>query len=157
MTDAITTLVCKKRKSPEERDTVTILAGDRATVIKAWDHGIMPHEIVHYVVEAVFGLRGFVQLTAEGISSERMIAEKDPQAMQAESLTNAYQYEMWGLTPATDEQFLENAGRHAPLPDGTPERIREGRELIAELSIRWDELPAGGTMELALPPGSGQA
>ncbi|MDA1267264.1 MAG: hypothetical protein O2816_19455 [Planctomycetota bacterium] len=145
----------KKRKSPQDKDTVTI-RGEHTAVFQAWNQASLPHEAVHFMVEDIFGLVGFVRLTAAGISSERMIEEQDPAALACENLTNAYQYELFGMSQTGNaglRQLLHDfvaagSGALAEYPD---ELLEAGRARLLELAGAWAALPLGGHLELELP------
>jgi hypothetical protein len=157
------TLVCTKRKTAQEQDTVTIQCGDRSVVCKAWSHEVMPHEMVHYAVERVFPLRGFVRFVAAGNDPKQLETRHAPtEAIHAEMLTNAFQYELDGMTPADDEHFLATLGSFyaksslEPFQPATAQ-FRAGRGLLQETRSAWEALAPGESMTLSLPvePGAG--
>ena len=148
-------VVAKRAKSAQHQDTVTIQGDGEPLVVRAWSQGTLPHEVVHYAVEAVFGLRGFVRLSAEGQSTDEMIAAKVPEVLRAEALTNAFQYELFGVSEAS------NAALMATLRDSWSDEVLEGiqqqdprldacRDLILDLAGRWRALAAGACLELDL-------
>ena len=145
----------KKRKSPEHKDSVTI-RGEHTAVFQAWNHAGLPHEAVHFMVEEVFGLVGFVRLTAAGISSERMVEEKDPGAMACENLTNAYQYELLGMSEPGNtglRQLMQDfvAAGSGAVEEYSDALLEAGRGRLLELAGAWAALPLGGHLELELP------
>ena len=150
-------LVCKKRKTPPEQDTVTILCGERTWVFKAWDQGILPHELVHYGVEAAYGLRGFVRLIAAGLTSEAILeGAADEEALHTELLTNAHQYELGGFSEPDNRAFREllacfqGKGATRP-PEVSDDEISRGRDFLRDLAGRWAGLGFGESLELSLP------
>jgi hypothetical protein len=153
-------LVCKKSRDPRDKDTVAIVHGSRSAVFKTWRQAGVPHELVHYAVEASYGLQGFVRLTAAGWTDEEILARGGAEAFRAEHLTNAYQYEMWGMAEVSNAAFRRSfetfcGGASAPaLGDAEIER---GRALLQDLQRRWRALPAGGKLELTLPVAAGGA
>jgi hypothetical protein len=147
-------LVCKKRKTLKERDTVTILCGERTWVFKAWHQGILPHELVHYGVEAAYGMRGFVRLIADGLTSEDILAGgADTEALHTEFLTSAHQYELAGQSEPTNTAFRELLesfrGETAPVAV-SDEQIERGREVLADLTLRWGAVGLGESLRLSL-------
>lgn len=149
-------LVAKKRKSPGEEDTVTILHGGRVRVFKAWNQAVLPHELVHYAVEAALGMRGFVRLVAAGADPDEIGKTRDPEALLAEGLTNAFQYEIWGLMEVSNACVLERVNEGAergriPRLEIEEARLDAVRELLGDLSRRWAALAHGGKLELSLP------
>ena len=146
-----------KRKEPHEKDTIVIARGEVCHIIRAWNQGIIPHEMVHYAVEALWPLRGFLRLTAAGPTPEELtdLSLVGAEAVQAEALTNAWQYELLGIVPATNELFISNLAssmaKHNLMPPViTEEEIGQGRELLRELSQRWNELMPGQALVFSL-------
>lgn len=149
-------LVAKKRKSPGEADTVTVLHGERVRVFKAWNQAVLPHELVHFAVEAALGMRGFVRLVAAGADPDELGKTRDPETLFAEGLTNAFQYEIWGLVEVSNAGVLERVNEGAergrvPRLEIDEARLDAVRELLGDLSRRWSALPHGGKLELSLP------
>lgn len=155
MSDESIKLVCKKRKTVKDRDTVTILSGERTWVFKAWNQAILPHEMVHYGIEAAYGVRGFVRLIGEGLTSEDILnGGADDEAMHAELLTDAHQYELWGLSEPTNDAFRELLAtfhRDVAPPELADDQIQNGRDFLADLTLRWGRLEFGEALELTLP------
>jgi hypothetical protein len=149
-------LRAKKAKSPAHEDTVAIERGSFVRVLRAWRHGILPHELVHAAVEETFGWRGFVRLVAEGLDPEKIGARgAEAETLQAEALTNAYQSELWGLTPASDESLralvAHELERHGiAVPEMTEERIGCCRRRLSDLSARWEGTAPGEVLEIRL-------
>lgn len=143
-----------------KKNSVVIESGRGKLVIKTWEHGIIPHELVHYAVESVFGeLRGFLRLIGEG----RDIAEIEGRkgglpAAYIECLVGAFQYELWGSAAADDETFLRNfrdfTARHTEMfpvaeffefvPDAG--RIGTCRQMLRDLTREWESLSADAAL-----------
>ena len=152
------TIKFKKGKSPEDKTTVVIESAAQCCVFKAWHQGNIPHEMVHYAVESLFPLRGFIRLVAEGFSPEELtdISLAGREAIYAEELTNAYQYELWGLLPATNENFLNQIKidcekNQLPMIDLSVEEIERGRELLKGLTQKWQKLEHDEELRFELP------
>lgn len=148
-------VVAKRAKSAQHQDTLTIQGDGEAVVARAWSRGTLPHDLVHYAVEAVFGMRGFVRLAAEGRSTEEMIAAGVPEVLRAEALTNAFQFELSGVAEPGNEGLLttmRNSWSDEVLEgiEVDDPRLEECRELLLELQGRWQALSAGESLELAL-------
>lgn len=126
--------------------------------------GILPHDLVHFVVESGLGWRhGFLGMIAAGADiGWTMERAHDPanteiadQAIHAEAVVESLQAQLW--SGALDEDlFLEGVrsacevrGRSAPaLPPGA------GRALFDEalvLNTRWQQLPFHHALELEMP------
>ena len=149
----------------KKNDTVVIESAKQKLVFKAWQHGIIPHEMVHYAVELIFGeLKGFLTLIGEGKKHDEIEdREAGVPAAYIECLVGAFQYEMWGLSAATNEQFVsnfkhfthKNEGDFAPeqffefTPDNV--RIERCRKLLSDLADMWGMLPDGRRVEYKLP------
>lgn len=145
----------KKKKTPAAKDKVAIRCGERVRVLEAWNHGIVPHEMVHVVVEEVFPLRGFVRLMAEGYAPEQIEGRAAPaEALQAEGLVGAFQYELWGISdPTAFEEILHDAHDQPGFPPPPPvrrEQLEAGRRRLRELGAQWEALPPGASLELTL-------
>ncbi len=157
MSRSVITIKFKKGKSPEYKTTVVIESAAQCCVFKAWHQGIIPHEMVHFAVEFLFPLRGFIRLVAEGFSPEELtdISLAGNEAVYAEALVNAYQYEMWGLLPATNEIFINQVKDYCekgqlPMMELSGEEIEKGRELLKELTEKWRDLGCGEELKFEL-------
>jgi hypothetical protein len=126
--------------------------------------GILPHDLVHYVVESGLGWRdGFLGLVAAGADigwtmeqahdpANRSIAD---QAIQAEAVVESLQAQLWSGT-FDAALFLDGVGgafevrgRTAPaLPPGAGHTLFE--QAVA-LNARWQQLPFHGALELEMP------
>jgi hypothetical protein len=126
--------------------------------------GILPHDLVHYVVESGLGWRdGFLGLVAAGFDigwtmeqahdpANRTIAD---QTIHAEAVVESLQAQLW--SGAWDEALFidgvrgacEARGRGVPaLPPGA------GRTLFEQalaLNARWQQVPFHGALELEMP------
>jgi hypothetical protein len=151
------TVTGKKKKTPAGQDTVAIEQGGRSRVLRAWDHGLLPHELVHAAVEAAFPIDGFIRVVARGVApSEIEGRDAPPYAHVSEALVGAYQYELWGLAPRDDAEVARRAADMCerlavPAPDLSPAAIQRGRTLLEELAARWGALPPGGKLVVTLP------
>lgn len=116
---------------------------------------IIPHDMVHYAVERVLGLRGFVRLAAAG-KPEAELRNADYDAHLGESLVETMQAELWDGQETGEADFvellrvtMETRGRTlTPLPGGFLGRLRSE---ITDLTARWDKVPVNGSITLELP------
>lgn len=126
--------------------------------------GILPHDLVHYVVESGLGWRdGFLGLVAAGFDigwsmeqthdpANRMTAD---QAVHAEAVVESLQAQLWSGA-FDDALFLDGVrgacdvrGRGVPaLPAGIGQVLFE-RALA--LNARWQQVPFHGALELEMP------
>ena len=125
--------------------------------------GILPHDLVHYVVESGLGWRdGFLGVVAAGADigfamqqthdlANRMSAD---QAIHAEAVVESLQAQLW--SGAFDEAlFLDGVrgacevrGRSVPqLPAGIGSVLFE--QALA-LNTRWQQVPFHGALELEM-------
>jgi hypothetical protein len=152
------TLSCKKLEG--KYDTVTISTTDSTQIIRAWKQPILPDELVYFVAEEVFKVRGFVRLVAAGqdpavLEGEMMGSE----ALLAEGLTNALQYDLAGqVTDEAEyrslvETFCQNSQLVQPgfTPSLTVERIAAARARVRELNAQWQSLPLGEKLTVKMP------
>jgi hypothetical protein len=126
--------------------------------------GILPHDLVHYVVESGLGWRaGFLGLVAAGAEigftmqqthdpANRMSAD---QAIHAEAVVESLQAQLWSGS-FEDALFLDGVrsacevrGRSVPvLPAGIGNLLFD--QALA-LNARWQQVPFHGTLELEMP------
>jgi hypothetical protein len=116
--------------------------------------GIIPHDMVHYAVEHTLKVQGFLGRVKEG--EEAGFAMK-PEALSdsVERLVEVIQGDAWSGGDSTASDIIEmyrvtcDARECRPLP--VDEASLEGvRAAIADLTSRWEAIPAGGSLKLAL-------
>ena len=142
-------------KLPGKVDRLVLEGFGRTLPIDCPKQGIIPHDMVHFAVEKVLGLRRFVRLAAEG-RPEADLRNADYDAHLGESIVETMQAELWGGSAVAETDFLdmlrvtmEARGRPpAPLPDGFLDRLRAA---ITDLSARWGQVPLHGSIILELP------
>ncbi|MFQ3618347.1 MAG: hypothetical protein SNJ57_15385 [Cyanobacteriota bacterium] len=123
--------------------------------------GILPHDLVHYVVESSLELRhGFYGLIAAGVgfpksappwNADEFEIDDLTEALQAESLVECFQAEMWnGFQPS--ENFLEILDiicqqRSVSRPaQATAENLHYVRSQLQHFTQTWEALPIGQTL-----------
>lgn len=126
--------------------------------------GILPHDLLHYVVESGLGWRhGFLGMIAAGADiGWTMQQTHDPanrdiadQAIHAEAVVESLQAQLWSGT-FDEAAFLDGLrdacqarGRSVPvLAAGTGETLF-GQALV--LNTRWQQIPFHGTLVLEMP------
>ncbi len=115
---------------------------------------IIPHDMVHYAVEHTLKVRGFLGRVAEG---EAAAFGMKPEALSdaVERLVEVFQGDAWsgGNSSASDimEMYVVtcDARECQPLPLDV-DAIEGVRTAIAELTRRWEAVPVGGSLRLAL-------
>ncbi|MFD1612919.1 hypothetical protein ACFSCW_14030 [Sphingomonas tabacisoli] len=114
--------------------------------------GIIPHDMVHYAVEKELGARGFMRAAVAGeASGYAPMSEVEAEAI--ERLVETMQADAWGA-PGTAGDLLDlyrmtcEARGHASIAV-EPASIDAIKDEMTRLQLEWDEVPAGGTMELS--------
>lgn len=148
----------------KKQNSVVIESDKQKLVFKAWEQGIIPHEMVHYAVESVFDeLKGFISLIGEG-RKQAEIEGRDAglPAAYIECLVGAFQYELWGLVPKDNEMLKQNfkdftvEGKNQFsaeeffefIPD--VEKIETCRQMLQDLTDDWGVLPEGNQLNYTL-------
>jgi hypothetical protein len=117
--------------------------------------GIIPHDMVHYAVEAEIAARGFLKLAADIGDSGVRVGIDDDHAGTIERLVETVQAEAWDAMPVSDEDFIAlyrvtcAARGDRPL-DLDPASLAAIRARIADLTAQWHAVPNGGTLVLTL-------
>jgi hypothetical protein len=147
----------------KKQDTVVIESDRQKHVFKAWRQGIIPHEMVHYAVEKVFGeLRGFIRFIGDGVKDSDVLEKGGVEALYSEALVNVFQQELFGVLPPDNETFLEFfdeiSRRETKFSKGAdffeytppPAKIEQARELLRDLTESWNNLPEGEQIKFIL-------
>jgi hypothetical protein len=132
----------------------------------------LPHDLVHLVVEAMFGVhQGFWARVDAGVDVARINAMANRQggagkyAAFGTDLSDLYLAEVlaavpWSLSDLDDEERYRaavrgSAGAEIELPPQvTVERIREVRETLDALRHRWRRLAPSGALNVSFDPAS---
>ncbi|WP_426167445.1 hypothetical protein [Sandarakinorhabdus sp. DWP1-3-1] len=118
--------------------------------------GIVPHDMVHFAVEAEVESLGFLGGIAAGGDSSFQAGADDPHARAVERLVETVQAEAWS-GPVPDAEFIAlyrttcDARGDAAL-DLTAATLAAIRSRLGELTVRWGAVPVGGNLVLHLPP-----
>ncbi|MGZ5202693.1 MAG: hypothetical protein ACXWC4_23265 [Telluria sp.] len=126
--------------------------------------GILPHDLVHYVVETGLGWRhGFLGQVAGGRDISFLTEylhdpgnrEAADQAIQAEALVESLQAQLWS-GGFDREMFMEGlrgacAVRGRAVPDLSGIDVEEALyRRVLELTARWQQVPFHGSLELEM-------
>jgi len=138
-------------------DRLEIVASDGARpAIDCPKQGMIPHDMVHFAVEAEVAAAGFLRLIAAGGDSGFRAATGDATAQGVERLVEMFQGEGWSRTALPDAEFValyqvtcEERG-DTPLPISGAS-IAAIRTRIADLTAQWAAVPVGGQLALELP------
>ncbi|HEY9658435.1 MAG TPA: hypothetical protein V6C65_08305 [Allocoleopsis sp.] len=125
--------------------------------------GILPHDFVHYVVEDTLNLRrGFYGILAMGVGFPRSAPPWDAaefevgdltEALQAESLVECFQSEMWNSFEASENfgEILQIpcSQRNVPTPVNVIEdNLQTVRSRLQTYTEKWNTLETGETLEV---------
>jgi hypothetical protein len=158
-------LIAQRQGRTDKLDLLRCVRRDGSeTAVAMPRQGILPHDLMHYVVESGLGWRdGFLGLVAAGADiGWTMEQAHDPanltiadQAIHAEAVVESLQAQLW--SGVWDEALFidgvrgacEVRGRSVPaLPSGV------GRTLFEQalaLDARWQQVPFHGALELEMP------
>lgn len=117
--------------------------------------GIIPHDMVHFAVEAEVAARGFLGLVAEGLGNGMTTGNTDAQSRAIERLVETVQAEAWSGAPVPDAEFVSLYHVTCAARDDTPLDLDAGaigaiRARVAALTAEWQAIPHGGTLVLVL-------
>lgn len=142
-------------KGPRKHDTMSVERdGAPAEVIECPKQGILPHDMVHWVVERTLGERGFLSRVVDGEAAAFRMAP-DAQSDAVERLVEVVQGDQWsgGTTPAAEMLDLYRVTCHAracPMLDVDEAAIEAVRAEFARLTAEWGAVPVGGSLSLTL-------
>jgi hypothetical protein len=157
-------LIAQRLGRTDKLDRLRCIRRDGSETFTAMPRqGILPHDLVHYVVESgLVWAHGFLGMIAAGADiGWTMQQTHDPanavladQAIHAEAVVESLQAQLW--SGAFDEAlFLDGVrsacevrGRGLPvLPDGIGQTLFE--QALA-LNARWQQVPFHGMLELEM-------
>ncbi|OYU16271.1 MAG: hypothetical protein CFE37_00890 [Alphaproteobacteria bacterium PA4] len=141
-----------------DRLAIVTAAGPQP-VIDCPKQGIIPHDMVHFAVEAEVATIGFLGGIADGGDAGFRAGVDNPHHRSVERLVETVQAEAWSGGPVGDAEFLSlyrvtcEARGDTPLdlPSATLAAIRAR---LADLTTRWAAVPVGGSLVLTLSAAS---
>jgi len=159
-------LVAEKGGKSDKLDRLRYLRDDGSDTEAAMPRqGILPHDLIHYVVETGLGLRhGFTGLVARGAAATFAMdtthapagKEVEAEAIQVEAIVEALQTQLWS-GQYSDADFLEGV-RTACLVRAQPPFVFDlpdaGRALFGAalaLDAQWQALPFHSSLTLDFP------
>ncbi|OYQ32029.1 hypothetical protein CHU93_03775 [Sandarakinorhabdus cyanobacteriorum] len=143
-------------KGAGKYDRLEIIAADGPRPgIDCPKQGIIPHDMVHFAVEAEVTTPGFLGLIAAGGDGGFRLGLDDAQAQSVERLVEMFQGEGWSGGPMADADFIalyqvtceERGDTPLPISGATIAAIRAR---IADLTAQWAAVPVGGKLVLTL-------
>ena len=162
-------LIATKRPLAEKYDRLNFVRDDgTSAAIDMPRQGILPHDLLHYLVETGLGLTGgFLSLVAAGQDAHYVMdLVRAPErrdilraAVHVEALVEAMQTQLWsgcydhqaflyGLQTASEYRGIE------PLLAPSQDRGMALFEAAIELNRQWGALSAHQTLVLEFPPAS---
>ncbi|MBU6166111.1 MAG: hypothetical protein KGQ52_08255 [Alphaproteobacteria bacterium] len=138
-------------------DRLDIVASDGARAgIDCPKQGIIPHDMVHWAVEAEVAAAGFLRLIASGGDSGQRAALGIASAQSVERLVEMFQGEGWSATTLPDAEFIALYATTCEERGDTPLAVTGAlldliRARIAVVSVQWAAVPVGGKLTLELP------
>ena len=130
------------------------------TPIECPKQGIIPHDMVHFIVEAEVATCGFLGGIAAGGDGGFAAGVDNPHHRAIERLVETVQAEAWSGGPVPDAEFIAlyqvtcDARGDAPLALDAA-TIAAIRARIADLTTQWQAVPVGGSLSLTLSAPTG--
>lgn len=115
---------------------------------------IIPHDMVHFVVESILEKRGFLTRVRDGeAASLRMLPDQESDSV--ERLVEVFQGDAWSGSGSAHAEMIDLyrvtcRARQCPMLDVDGAIIDEVRARMAELNAAWTQLAVGGRLELQL-------
>ena len=166
-------LIATRRSRTDKVDDLRCVRRDgSATGCPMPRQGILPHDLVHYVVESTLGWRhAFYGMIAAGAdigpameqahdASDAGNAALADQAIHAEAVVESLQAQLWAagsdrdaFDPAMFDEGVRSAcaGRGRSVPALPPDTGRRLFDAVLALDARWRQVPWHGALELDLP------
>ena len=158
-------LIARRHGRTDKLDLLRCIRRDGSETSTAMPRqGILPHDLVHYVVESALGWRhGFLGMVAAGADIGWTMAQThDPasvnvadQAIHAEAVVESLQAQLWSA--AFDEAlFLEGVRSACEVRSRSRPQLPEGCgaamfDQALALNARWQQVPFHGSLELEMP------
>ncbi|MBJ7310565.1 hypothetical protein ACFOLJ_13770 [Rugamonas sp. CCM 8940] len=160
-------LIAEKRSRTDQYDVLRFVRNNGScgdTLMPR--QGILPHDLVHYVVESALPLRfGFLSLLARGAEVQAVMAEvhdkNNPhvaqEAVQAEAIVEGLQTQLWAGAFDLDAFLLGAAGACAarerkPYDFGALDVKSALYDRAVALHRQWQAAPYYSTLSLEFSP-----
>jgi hypothetical protein len=142
-------------KGSGKYDRMEIVRGDGAVErIDCPRQGIIPHDMVHYVVESTLSKRGFVTRVRDGERADmRMRGEAESDGV--ERLVEVIQGDAWSGGGSNAAEMLDLyrvtcEARGCPMLAVTANDLEAVRARMGELTVQWEALPVGQSLALSM-------
>ena len=160
-------LIAEKRARADKYDRLRFIRnnGSQSDALMP-RQGILPHDLVHYVVESALPLKhGFLSLVARGADAQavadavhdRLNLHVETEAMQVEAIVEGLQSQLWAGHFDLDA-FLDGAAAACAARDKPPYDFSAVDVKIAlydralDLNQQWNAAPYFSTMSLEFQP-----
>jgi hypothetical protein len=115
---------------------------------------IIPHDMVHYAVEHSLHTRGFLGRVKAGEAAGFQM-KPEAQSDSVERLVEVLQGDEWSGGKSSAAEMIDMyrvtcSARECPALPLDEDAIQAVRSEIARLSISWQSVPVGGTLQLEL-------
>jgi|SRR5579859_1493294 len=115
---------------------------------------IIPHDMVHFVVESILQKRGFLTRVRDGEAAHLRMAPSE-ESDSVERLVEVFQGDAWSgsgtdYAGMIDLYRVTCDARQCPMLDVDAATLDEVRLRMAELTSKWTALAIGGSLELEL-------
>lgn len=162
-------LIAEKRSKTDKYDVLRFVRNNGSCTDTVMPRqGILPHDLLHYVVESALPLRhGFLSLLARGADAQFVMeavhdaANKDvaTEAVQAEAIVEGLQAQLWSGT-FDEAAFLAGAASACTARDKQPfDFSKVGIDIKAalydralSLNEKWNTAPYFSTLSLEFSP-----
>ena len=142
-------------KGSGKHDRMDILRGDGS--VERTDcpkQRIIPHDMVHYVVESTLAKRRFIARVRDGERAD-MRMRGEAESDDVERLMEVIQGDAWSGGGSRAEEMLALYrvtcdARDCPMLDVTVDDHDAVRAQMAELTKRWDALPVWQSLALSM-------
>ncbi len=158
-------LIVRKNAQLDKLDQLTFIRDDgSSTVIAMPRQGILPHDLIHYVVESRLPYQfGFLGLVAKGADAGFVMGEvhdvSNPhvsvEAVQVEAIVEALQTQLWSGVFDAEMFFYAVEMACSARATAVPEWQNDGAEKLLfqaaiDLGAQWQALPFLSSLELEL-------
>jgi len=156
-------LIAEKKSQSDKYDRLRFVRADgSSTECQMPRQGILPHDLVHYVVESALPLRhGFLSQLARGAEAQFVMAavhnhsnnEVETEAVQAEAIVEGLQAQLWS-GGFDQDSFVEGAASACTARDKPPFDFNKVTldlkealyERGQELNQQWLATPCGSRL-----------
>ena len=158
-------LIAEKKSQSDKYDRLRFVRQDgTSTECPMPRQGILPHDLIHYVVESALPLQhGFISQLARGAEAQFVMdaihdaknQDVETEAVQAEAIVEGLQSQLWSGAFDRD-YFMDGAASACTARGKTPfDFSRVAADLpetlfqrVLELNQRWLAVPFYGSLEL---------